>query len=63
MAVMILAFRFSLIVKLDVIIQDKSYKKHSNGSQQIWFARHMQGLEENEFFPPPHPLKKSRSSK
>jgi len=47
MAIMILAFRFFLTVKLDVIIQDKSYEKHSNGSQQIWFARHTQGLEEN----------------
>lgn len=55
MAIMLLAFRFFLIVKLDVIIQDKSYKKHSNGSQQIEFARHVQGLEENYFFPPPHP--------
>lgn len=30
-------------------------KKHSNGSQQTGFARHVQGLEENYFFPPPHP--------
>lgn len=54
---------FSLILNLDVIIQDKSSKKHSNGFQQIWFARNTQRLEENYVFPSLSSSTKSRSSK
>lgn len=37
----LLAFRFSLIAKLVVIVQGKSLKKtHSDSSQQICFVRH-----------------------
>lgn len=42
---------FSLILNMDVIIQEKSYKKNSNGFQQIWFAKNTHPLEENYFSP------------